>query len=314
MILSVSRRTDIPAFYSEWFLNRLKEQYVLVRNPMNYHQVSSVSLKPDVVDFIVFWTKNASPLIPYISDIAVKYPFYFQYTLNAYEKDVEPGLATLNQRIEVFRNLSFLTGKERATWRYDPVLLTEKYNVSWHVKMFKKIATLLNGYTERCVFSFIDLYDKVMSNTSGLGIRSCNREEMNALAETFSEIAKENGMVLQTCAEEINLSAYQIQRGHCIDAELVSRIGGFTFDAKKDKNQREACGCIESIDIGQYNTCRHGCRYCYANFNPKMVAALSSKHDPSSPLLIGNLEPEDKVTERKMKSLKNGTYWQMSFF
>lgn len=313
MILSVSRRTDIPAFYTEWFLNRLRDQYVLVRNPMNYHQVSNVSLKPDVVDFIVFWTKNASPLLPYISDIAVKYPFYFQYTMNAYEKDIEPGLALLEQRMDVFKRLSSLVGKERIIWRYDPVLMTEKYNISWHIKMFEEFASELINYTERCVFSFVDLYDKVINNTSGLGIRSCDREEMNALAEAFSGIARENGMLLQTCAEEIDLSAYQIQHGHCIDAGLVSKIGGFTFDAKKDKNQREACGCIESIDIGQYNTCRHGCRYCYANFNPKMVAALTVKHDPSSPFLIGNLESEDKVTERKMKSQKTGCYGQLSF-
>lgn len=314
MIISVSRRTDIPAFYSDWFLNRIREQYVLVRNPLNYHQVSRVSLKNDVVDFIVFWTKNACPLLPFVPEISEQYPFYFQYTLNAYDRNIEPGLKSLEERIETFQRLSEQVGKEKVIWRYDPVMISEKYDITAHSKAFENVAVALKGYTDRCVFSFIDLYDKVTNNIAGTGIRSCSSDEMNVLAEAFSSIARDNGMVLQTCAEEIDLSAYQIQHSHCIDADLISRIGGFTFDSKKDKNQREACGCIESIDIGQYNTCRHGCRYCYANFNPKTVATLSAKHDPNSPLLIGNLEPDDNVSDRKMKSLKTGAYGQVSMF
>ena len=314
MIISASRRTDIPAFYSEWFMNRIREQFVLVRNPLNYHQVSRVSLKIDVVDFIVFWTKNAGPLLPFIPEISDQYPFYFQYTLNAYDRSIEPGLKSLEERIETFQKLSEQVGKEKVIWRYDPILINEKYNMSIHIKTFEKTAAALKGYTDRCVFSFIDLYDKVINNIVGTGIRACSPDEMKALAEAFSSIARDNGMTLQTCAEEIDLSAYQIQHSHCIDAELISKIGGFTFDAKKDKNQREVCGCIESIDIGQYNTCRHGCRYCYANFNPKTVATLSAKHDAASPLLIGNIEENDNVIERKMKSIKIGTYGQISMF
>ncbi len=314
MIISVSRRTDIPAFYAEWFMNRINEQFVLVRNPLNYHQVSRISLSKDVVDFIVFWTKNAVPLMKYIPEIAVQYPFYFQYTLNAYDRSIEPGVQPLGLRIEKFQHLSSLIGKEKVIWRYDPILISEQTDVSWHVKQFEEMASALKGFTERCVFSFIDLYEKVVNNTSGLGIRACNTDEMNTLAREFADIAKDNQMNLVTCAEEIDLSRYGIQHGHCVDEELISRIGGFTFDSKKDKNQREICGCIESIDIGQYNTCRHGCRYCYANFSPKTVATLSAKHDPKSRLLIGDLEKEDIVTERKMKSLKTGTYGQVTFF
>ena len=314
MILSVSRRTDIPAFYSEWFMNRMHEGFVLVRNPMNYHQVSRVSLSPTVIDCIVFWTKNAEPMLPFLDEVSKKYPFYFQYTLNGYDGDIERNLPALEKKIHTFKKISHQIGSEKVIWRYDPILLTEKYTIDWHIGRFQQIAKALKGYTDTSVFSFVDIYDKVKSNVKGLDMRSCTIEEMALVAKAFSEITKENGMILQTCAEAIDLDQYEIQHGCCIDRKKIEAITGKSLDAKKDQNQRPECGCLESIDIGQYNTCRHGCRYCYANFNPQSVITFSKQHDPSSPFLIGGSEDGDKITERKMKSLLNDMNEQLSMF
>ena len=312
MILSASRRTDIPAFYAEWFMNRIRDGYVLVRNPMNYHQVSKVSLTPNIIDCIVFWTKNAAPLLKDIDEISDKYTFYFQYTLNGYGNDVERHLPDLNKKINTFRQLSSKIGSEKVLWRYDPILLTETYSVDWHINRFAEIAGQLKGCTNTCVFSFIDIYDKVKNNVKDMNIRACYTDEMNIIAEAFAVIARENGMALQTCAEAINLDKHGIKHGCCIDGELIEKLTGCTLKAKKDKNQREECGCLESIDIGQYNTCKHGCKYCYANFNPQSVITFSKQHDPLSPFIVGNIEPGDKITERKMKSLLEGTKGQLS--
>lgn len=314
MILSASRRTDIPAFYTPWFMNRIREGYVLVRNPMNYHQVSRVSLSPDVIDCIVFWTKNARPMLPYINEIAAKYTFYFQYTLNGYGRDIEQCLPALDDKIDTFRHLSSKIGSDKIIWRYDPVLLTDEYTADWHISRFEEIAGQLRGYTGICVFSFIDIYDKVKNNVKGMNMRACDAGEMNALAESFSAIAHKNGMTLQTCAEAIDLDKFGIRHGCCVDGELIEKLTGCTLKAKKDKNQREECGCLESVDIGQYNTCRHGCKYCYANFNPASVVTFSKQHNQASPFLVGEAESGDKVTERKMKSLLEGTHGQIRLF
>ena len=314
MILSVSRRTDIPAFYTEWFMNRIREGYVLVRNPMNYHQVSKVSLTPSVIDCIVFWTKNGAPLLPHMQEIQKQYSLYFQYTLNAYGRDIEPALPALDTKISTFCNLFSVIGAEAVIWRYDPILLTEKNTVEWHIEQFEYIAEALSGKTNTCVFSFIDIYDKVKNNIKAYDVRACTMEEMDTIAAAFAQIATRYGMSLRTCAEAVDLDKYGIQHGCCIDGELIAKLTGWNMKAKKDPNQRSECGCLESIDIGQYNTCRHGCRYCYANFNLQSVITFSKQHDPTSPFLIGNLESVDKVTERKMKSLKNGLAGQFSMF
>lgn len=314
MILSVSRRTDIPAFYTPWLINRIREGYVQVRNPMNYHQVSRVDISPDVIDCIVFWTKNPAPLFPYLQEISNRYPCYFQYTLNAYGREMEPGLPSLEERIGGFRQLSAALGSKKVIWRYDPILLSERYTVAWHTDQFRIIAKALQGSAERCVISFVDLYEKVKKNLNGLGVRECRNDEMQALAAAFSEIAKETDLVLQTCAEMVDLAEYGIVHGCCVDAELISEITGWKIKAKKDPNQRSECGCVESVDIGQYNTCSHGCRYCYATFNPQSVETFSARHDPESPFLVGGPELGDNVKDRKMKSLKVEPIGQMSMF
>ncbi len=299
MILSASRRTDIPAFYAEWFMNRVREGYALVRNPMNPRQVSRVRLSPDAVDCAVFWTKDAAPMLPRLDALGGLFPFYFQYTLNAYGAPIEPGLPPLEDRLETFRALSREIGAERVVWRYDPVLLSDAIDVRWHAERFARVARALDGFTRTCVLSFIDLYDKIRRRVRPLGIRACSEEEARRLAEAFAEVAAAHGLALRTCAEKLDLSEYGVGHGCCVDGALIERLTGRTPPARRDANQREACGCLESVDIGQYDTCRHGCLYCYANHGPARVAALSRAHDPASPLLVGRPEPEDRITERK---------------
>lgn len=302
MILSASRRTDIPAFFSKWFLRRIEEGYVCVRNPMNAHQVSRIDISPNVVDGIVFWTKNPAPLFPDLDRLR-DYTFYFQYTLNGYGWDIERNVASLEERIETFQALSAKIGKEKVIWRYDPIFINERFNLEWHKECFAYIAARLSGYTERGVISFVDLYPRISKNIQGLDISEPDAQLIYELAGAFSQIAKENAIRLFTCAELIDLSSYGIEHSHCIDAELLAEFLGAKLNVQKDKMQRAVCGCVSSIDIGAYNTCRHGCAYCYANHSLTTVQKNKELHDPDSPLLIGNIGEGDIVTERKVKSL-----------
>ena len=305
MILSVSRRTDIPAFFPNWFMNRLRDGYVMVRNPMNYHQVSKISMSPEMTDCIVFWTKNPKPLMPFIEEIGKKYSFYFQYTLNAYGGDIEHRLPKLEDKIQTMKELSQLIGKERIVWRYDPILISDKYSVEWHIQIFKHLAETLSPYVGSCVFSFLDFYPKIKGNLAECKIQNLANETVGKIAKELSAIGKDNHLTLKTCAEAVELDKYGILHNKCIDPDLIHKITGYEIQANKDKNQRQECGCVESIDIGQYNTCSHGCKYCYANFNPQSVLTYKSQHSDDSPLLIGLLSDIDKVAERKIKSLKS---------
>ena len=314
MILSISRRTDIPAFYAPWLMNRLREGYVMVRNPIDPHKISRIALTPDVVDFIVFWTKNPQPIMPYLEEIREISPFYFQYTLNGYEKDIEPGMGAIEERMKTFCNLAERIGDGKVIWRYDPILLSDKYTVDWHIKRFSEIAEGLRGYANTCVISFVDLYDKVKTNAKAHGFRECNSQEMQDIASAIAEIAHDHDIRVQSCAESINLEACGIEHGCCIDGNLISRILGAEINTRKDSGQRTDCRCVASIDIGQYNTCMHRCAYCYANADADSTKRCSKEHIPESPLLIGRPEPEDIITERKNSSLIRGIPGQISMF
>lgn len=301
MILSVSRRTDIPAFYSEWFFNRLREGFVYVRNPMNIHQVSKIVLSPEVIDCIVFWSKNPRPMLPRLDELK-DYMYYFQYTINPYDKSLEVDVPKKDGIIDTFKSISEKIGPKRVIWRYDPVLLTEQMNKEYHLRYFEEIAKRLKSYTNTCVISFIDLYKKTQSNLKDTEVREPFLHEMIELAAKMCVIAMQYGMKIQTCAEEIALESVGVKHGKCIDNALIEDLLGVKLVVSKDPNQRKECGCVQSIDIGEYNTCAHGCKYCYANFKESVVAQKRASHDPNSPLLIGNLTPDDKVTERKLFS------------
>ena len=286
MIISASRRTDIPFFYSEWFFNRIKEQFVMVRNPMNANQISKINLSTNVVDCIVFWTKNPCPMIDNLEQLN-QYNYYFQFTLNPYEQDIETKLPSKNTIIDTFKKLSDKIGKDKVIWRYDPVLLNDKYNIQYHIDSFEKIARFLKGYTEKVTFSFIDFYKKIMQNIKSANVYEITVEEKYILAESFSKAAKENGLLIDTCAENIDLSKFGITHAHCIDNKLISKITGFNLTEKKDGGQRLECGCVKSVDIGAYNTCLNGCIYCYANYGYEIAENNIKKHIVSSPLLTG---------------------------
>lgn len=307
MIISASRRTDIPTYYSEWFLNRIREGYVLVRNPMNFHQISKINLLPEVVDGIVFWTKNPLPLLNRLSDLAA-YTYYFQFTLTAYGKDAEPNIPSKNHVIiPSFQKLSSLIGKDKIIWRYDPVFFNKTYTMEYHCKYFKILAEKLHKYTEKCTVSFLDIYRNTPHNMQCLNIKPETQQQQIELMQRFAQIAKEFGLKLDTCAEKLNLDAFGIAHAHCIDKDRFEQIGNYKLTIAKDKNQRPECGCSSSIDIGAYNTCKNGCLYCYANYNNSTVTKNFEMHNPSAPLLFGEIGPSDKIQDRTVRSCKD---WQ----
>ena len=288
MIISASRRTDIPAFYSDWFMKRIEEGFVLVRNPMNARQVSRISLAPELVDCIVFWTKNPARMIDKLTVLdRKKYNYYFQFTLTPYGEDIEPNVPDKNDVVSTFIQLSERIGKERVVWRYDPILMTDSINRDFHSRSFERLARALTGHTDTCIISFVDFYAKCRKRLSSLKAREMSLGDIRAIAEAFAVICRAYSLKLETCAEEVDLSDLGIDHGKCIDDKLISRIIGRPFEVKKDKSQRELCGCVASTDIGAYNTCPCGCIYCYANNGSEAVSAKMSLHDRESPLLSG---------------------------
>ena len=305
MIISASRRTDIPTYYSEWFANRVKEGYLYVRNPMNASQVSKINLSPDVVDCIVFWTKNPIPMLSRL-DAFEQYPFYFQFTLTGYSDDIESGLPDKwGKLVPAFIELSKQIGSDRVIWRYDPIVFNDRYDEMYHLDTFARLSEALSGYTEKCVISFVDIYQKNIKNMKALNNSDPSEDMLLDFAGKLSRIAKDNGMVIATCAEKIDLSSVGIEHNACIDKEMVERIAGGTLTIKKDPNQREECGCVSSIDIGTYNSCANGCKYCYANYSPECVRTNMKRYAPMSEILCDTLRPEEKdhATVREMKSL-----------
>lgn len=305
MIISVSRRTDIPTYYSDWFYNRIKDGFVLVRNPMNIHQVGKINLSPEVVDGIVFWTKNPIPMMDRLDELK-KYTYYFQFTLNAYGIDVEPHVPSKSDIIiPAFQELSKKIGKDKVVWRYDPILLSEKYTIEYHLKYFETLVSKLADYTEKCTVSFLDSYKNTERNTIPIGIINPTIEQKFKLMQQLSAIAQKAGIYIDTCAEGIDFSKFGIKHAHCVDKERFERLGGYNLTVDKDKNQRTECGCIASIDIGAYNTCKNGCLYCYANFSLNTVNKNFEVHDPNSPLLFGSVGEDDTIKVRDVKSCRN---------
>jgi DNA repair photolyase len=303
MILSVSRRTDIPAFYSEWFYNRVKEGFVYVRNPMNIHQISKILINPDVVDCIVFWTKNPQTMIHRLDEIK-NFNYYFQFTINPYNQSIESFVPKKGNIIDTFKTLSDKIGKNRIVWRYDPILLADNISADYHIKYFESIAKRLASYTNKCTISFIDFYKKTERNLKQTTAVELNESEIWYISKAIAEIAKGYGIEIQSCAEKYDLESLGIKHGSCVDSFLIENIIGFPIESKKDKNQRKECGCIESIDIGEYNTCGHNCLYCYANFNSDEVQKKKEKHISTSPLLIGSITDKDIIKERSVFSLR----------
>ena len=294
MILNVSGRTDIVAFYSKWFLNRLKEGYVDVRNPFNPNLVSRINFED--VDLIMFCTKNPIPIIDKLDDI--KIPYIFHVTITPYKNDIEPNLPSKSDIIEAVKKISTTIGIENVYVRYDPIFISEKYNIEYHIKAFTKLCSLLKGYVKTIIVSFIDNYKNVRKNLPYLKYRSFTEEDYKLIGENFSKIAKNNNMVVQTCFEERNLTEYGFIKGECMSKELAFKLTGKTYK-KWQARKGSACNCVELVDIGVYNSCNHLCKYCYANYDESKVKININNHDINSSLLIGHINSNDIIKPRK---------------
>lgn len=291
MILNVSGRTDIVAFYTPWFMNRYKEGYVDVRNPFNPKLVSRIYF--DDVDAILFCTKNPIPIIKYLKTIDK--PIIFHITLTPYKKDIEPNVPDKTELISAIKEVSNIVGINNLYIRYDPILLSSKYNISNHQKAFARMCSLLNGYVKHIIVSFIDDYKNVRQNQYILKQRPFTESDYEQIGRRFSSSAKKYGMSVQTCFEERTLSEYGFITSACLTKEMALKLTGKKFGKWKARK----CNCVEMVDIGVYNSCQHFCKYCYANYDEQKVKQNFQNHNPSSSLLVGNLEIDDIIKVRK---------------
>ena len=295
MILNVSGRTDIVAFYTEWFMNRYKEGYLDVRNPFNKKLVSRIYFSD--VDLIMFCTKNPIPIIDKIKEI--NKPILFHITLTPYNKDIEPNVIDKTKIIEGIKKLSKIIGIDNIYVRYDPIIINDKYNIDYHIKAFNKLCSLLNGYVKRIIISFLDEYKNVKENRNILKYKILTDNDYKLIGEYFSKIALNNGMTVQTCFEDRNLVEYGLIEGECLSHELAYKLTGKSYKSWTARKERK-CNCVQMVDIGVYNSCKHFCKYCYANYNEKEVINNYKNHNPNSSLLIGELESDDIIKVRRI--------------
>ena len=299
MIINTGQRTDIPAFYAEWFANRLREGFVCVRNPYNPSQVSRYRLDPTVVDVIGFCTKNPAPMFPYM-DLLKDYGQYWFMTITPYGRDMEPNVPDKHRLLEDFKRLSEQVGVNAIGWRYDPILLSERYTTAYHLRAFETMASALEGYTQTAVISFIDLYPKVRRNFPEA--REVRAEERIRLGKALIEIASTHGMIVKPCAEGDELAPYGANCSGCMRLGDYEKAIGKKLSAPKRKGARAGCACYLACDIGAYNTCKHLCKYCYANAEPARVLIQSRLHDARSPFLIGNYRDGDVIHDVPQRS------------
>jgi hypothetical protein len=303
MIINTGQRTDIPAFYSEWFANRLRAGFVCVRNPYDPGQVSRYRLDPSVVDVIGFCTKNPAPMFRHM-DLLRDYGQFWYVTITPYGRDIEPNVPDKRRLLDDFRRLSDRVGIHSIGWRYDPILVWRRYSVEYHLRAFEQMARVLEGYTCTVVISFIDLYPKVRRNFPE--VREVPESQRLALGRAIIDIASAHGMTVRPCAEGDALAAYGADCGGCMRIGDYEQAIGKRLNAPKRKGARAACACYLACDIGAYNTCRHLCRYCYANADPEIVLAQSRLHDPMSPFLIGDYMDGDRIHDVPQASWIDG--------
>ena len=303
MILNTGSRTDIPAFFSPWFYNRIREGFVLARNPYNPIQVTRYRLTPELIDCLVFCTKNPAPALKELS-LLDAFHQYWQVTITPYGKDVEPYVPPVKDVISAFQRLSRAKGLECVGWRYDPILIYGPYSLDFHIRSFEEMARAMEGYTDHCVISFVDLYQKTCRNFPG--IRRVSQEERLVVGEAFAEIGRQHGIQIRTCCEGDELAVFGIDCSGCLTQAVIERAVGGTLRIPRMKPARADCGCLLGNDIGAYNTCGHGCLYCYANESTEAVNANVRLHNPDSPFLIGNGFPEDIITDARQESYFDG--------
>ena len=300
MILNTGLRTDIPGFFSEWFYNRIEEGFVYVRNPYVKNQIYSYRLDPELIDCIIFCTKNPKPMFENLEKID-KFNQYWHITITPYEKEIEPNVPPMNDVLESFKYLSKKLGKENVTLRYDPIFINEKYTLEKHIESFEYIANSLSDYTTEAIISFIDLYEKTKRNFPKA--REVTKDERLKLGKEFAQIGKKNNITIKTCVEGTELDKFGIDSSGCMTKEVIERAINKNLNIPKQKARNGECYCLLNNDIGEYNTCAHGCLYCYANSNKKLVKRNLKLHDPKSPILIGEIKEDDIIKEMKQKSL-----------
>lgn len=293
MILFVSGRTDIIAFYTDWFIKRYKEGFVDVRNPFNPNLVSRIRFSN--VEMFFFCTKNPLPIIPYIKDF--NKPILFHVTVTPYKSDIEPNVPDKHKIIEGIRTISKLIGKDNIVVRYDPIFVNDIYTIDYHKRSFKRLCELLNGYVNRIIVSFLDDYKNVRKNLEYLKPQPFTENMYQEIGKSFSSSARENKIMVQTCFEDKNLVEYGFIKGDCLSKELAWKLTGKKY-RKQNIRKGNKCNCVQTVDIGMYNTCKHLCKYCYANYQEKEVSNNYLKHNPNSSLLIGNLKSSDIIKER----------------
>ncbi|MFB2934536.1 DUF1848 domain-containing protein [Aerosakkonemataceae cyanobacterium BLCC-F154] len=311
MIISASRRTDIPAFYHRWFMNRIQAGYCVVPNPFNRNQVSRIDLTPKNVEVIVFWTRNPKPLLSSLSELErLGYKYYFQFTVMNNPCFIDTNKLPLPSSIKTFQELAILIGYERVIWRYDPIIFSDRTNIDFHLKQYSEIARQLSGYTSRCVISFMDRYAKNNSRLKKIEkeqkIKIFSFEDIPEVFSVFlpsiAKIASQYNMQLFSCAESYDLQSYGINHGKCIDDDYINQIFQIEVNHKKDSSQREACGCVKSKDIGIYDTCLFGCQYCYATTSFDKARENHRQHNPDSPSLIGWYEQESRSQVQQVET------------
>ncbi|MCM1101335.1 MAG: DUF1848 domain-containing protein [Clostridium sp.] len=300
MIINTGGRTDTVQYYTEWLLNRFSEGYVLSRNPLFPNKVTRYELNPDTVDCVVFCSKNYMPILPRLHEITDRFHTYFHYTITAYGKDIEPGVPGIDESMETLKELSALVGKQRVSWRYDPVLLTKEYTIGRHLESFERMAETLSPHIDRCIFSFVEMYKKTERNMPEL--IPLSGQDKDLLAQGLGTIAGKYGICIQTCGTNGDFTRYGIRSSGCMTLAVLGSANGIVFKNLKHKGMRQGCHCIESRDIGAYDTCMNGCKYCYANQNPRRAFENYKYHDKTSPLLLGVVKDTDTLIQGTQKS------------
>ena len=302
MILNTGARTDTAQWYAPWLLRRFEEGYVLVRNPLFPHKVTRYELDPSVVDCVEFCSKNYAPLLSGLHSITSRFNTHFHYTITAYGPDIEPEVPDLQDSVDTLLDLERLVGARRICWRYDPVLLTDVYTVDRHLQTFAWLADRLAGHVDRCIFSFVEMYKKLDKNFPEL--RPLSDADRDLLAAGLGRIAAEHDLRIQTCGNNGLWPQYGIEPSACMSLEMLGKANGVEFKKLKHRGQRAGCGCFQARDIGAYDSCPNGCRYCYANkSHDKALDNYLHAHDPESPLLLGHVEPGDEIIRGQQKSL-----------
>ena len=298
MIINVGGRTDIVNYYTPWLLNRLEEGYAYSRNPFARENVYKLSLKPEDVDCLLFCSKNYQPILKHIGDIDEKYNILCNYTITAYGKDIEPKVPTINQSIKTLKRLSGIVRNNKILWRYDPILLTEKYTIEKHLETFEDIVEKISPLVYRCIFSFVDMYKKVEENMPE--IIPLTEEDKVKLLKGIGEISGRYNLYTQSCATNESYEKYGIHPAGCTTREILEQAHNVVYKNVKGTGIRENCHCIPSRDIGAYNSCLSECKYCYANRKPEIPKNVIKLHDEKSPLLLGHLKEDDKLIDTEV--------------